>query len=68
MIKSSADSIIPKTAEIVNRCRKKITERLKKKCEDVARNGMLHINFHGIRKILSYIETFLGICGIIKGR
>ena len=67
IIKSSADSIIPKTAEIVNRRRKKITEAQKKKCEDVAHNGMLHRNFHGIRKFLSYVETFSGICGVIYG-
>lgn len=65
IIKSSADSIIPKTAEIVNRWRKKITESQNKKCEDVVRNEMLHRNFHGIRKFLSYVETFSGICGII---
>lgn len=28
---------------------------------------MLHRNFRGIRKILSYVETFSGICGIIYG-
>lgn len=33
----------------------------------MAQNGMLHRNFRGIRKILSYVETFSGICGVIYG-